>query len=209
MIPSGVASLDVWCGSYEPPTAAALEGYVPPDGVRVAFGGAGRDVAGFRRTHAEAMQAARVAALAGDSATAVTSYQRVELVSLLAGDLPRARRFVAAQLGPLASTSEPAELRETVLAFLVAGGSGTRAAKELYVHQNTVTYRVKRAEELMGRGSTTTRSNWCALTLAAALGPPCWPTRSPLAEPAQPLWRDHNAPGTSSPAPIGRGAGRP
>ena len=108
VIPSGVASLDVWCGSYEPPTAAALEGYVPPDGVRVAFGGSGQDVAGFRRTHAEAMQAARVAALAGDSATAVTSYQRVELVSLLAGDLPRARRFVAAQLGPLASTSEPA-----------------------------------------------------------------------------------------------------
>ena len=100
VIPSGVASLDVWCGSYEPPTAAALEGYVPPDGVRVALGGSGRDVAGFRRTHAEAMQAARVAALAGDSATAVTSYQRVELVSLLAGDLPRARRFVAARLGP-------------------------------------------------------------------------------------------------------------
>jgi PucR C-terminal helix-turn-helix domain/GGDEF-like domain len=172
VIPSGVASLDVWCGSYEPPTAAALEGYVPPDGVRVAFGGSGRDVAGFRRTHAEAMQAARVAALAGDSATAVTSYQRVELVSLLAGDLPSARRFVAAQLGPLASTAEPAErLRETVLAFLVAGGSGTRAAKELYVHQNTVTYRVKRAEELMGRRVNHNPVELvCALTLAAALG---------------------------------------
>ena len=171
VIPSGVASLDVWCGSYEPPTAAALEGYVPPDGVRVALGGSGRDVAGFRRTHAEAMQAARVAALAGDSATAVTSYQRVELVSLLAGDLPRARRFVAAQLGPLASTSEPAErLRETVLAF-VAGGSGTRAAKGLYVHQNTVTYRVKRAEELMGRRVNHNPVELvCALTLAAALG---------------------------------------
>ena len=104
--------------------------------------------------------------------TAVTSYQRVELVSLLASDLPRARRFVAAQLGPLASTSEPAErLRETVLAFLVAGGSGTRAAKELYVHQNTVTYRVKRAEELMGRRVNHNPVELvCALTLAAALG---------------------------------------
>jgi hypothetical protein len=172
VIPSGVASLDVWCGSYEPPTTATLERYEPPDGVRVAFGGPGRDVAGFRRTHAEAMQAARVAALARDSAMAVTSYQRVELVSLLAGDLPRARRFVAAQLGPLASTSESSErLRETVLAFLVAGGSGTRAAKQLYVHQNTVTYRVKRAEELMGRRVNHNPVELvCALTLAAALG---------------------------------------
>jgi PucR-like helix-turn-helix protein/diguanylate cyclase with GGDEF domain len=173
VIPSGLASLDVWWGSYEPPATAALEGYEPPDGVRVAFSGPGRDVAGFRRTHAEAMRAARVAALAGDSAAAVTSYQRVELVSLLASDLPRARRFVAAQLGPLASISEPTErLRETVLAFLVAGGSGTRAAKKLYVHQNTVTYRVKRAEELMGRQvSHNSVELVCALTLAAALGP--------------------------------------
>jgi DNA-binding PucR family transcriptional regulator len=118
------------------------------------------------------VQAARVAALAGDSATAVTSYERVELVSLLASDLPRARRFVAAQLGPLASTSEPAaRLRETVLAFLVAGGSATHAAKELYVHQNTVTNRVKRAEELMGRRVNHSPVELvCALELAAALG---------------------------------------
>jgi PucR C-terminal helix-turn-helix domain/GGDEF-like domain len=173
VIPSGVASLDVWWGSYEPAGTAGLERYEPPEGVRIAFGAPARDVAGFRRSHVEAVQAARVAALAGDSATAVTSYRRVELVSLLASDLPGARRFVAAQLGPLASRSEPVErLRETVLAFLGHGGSGTRAAKDLHVHQNTVTYRVKRAEELMGRRvSDNPVELTCALTLAAALGP--------------------------------------
>jgi DNA-binding PucR family transcriptional regulator len=62
-------------------------------------------------------------------------------------------------------------LRETVLAFLSRGGSGTRAAKDLHVHQNTVTYRVKRAEELMGRRvSDDPIELTCALTLAAALG---------------------------------------
>ena len=82
----------------------------------------------------------------------MTNYADVELVSLLADDLPRARAFVAGQLGPLASTAEPAtRLRETVLAFLSYGGSATRVAKELYVHQNTVAYRVKRAEEILGR----------------------------------------------------------
>ena len=173
VIASGLASLDVWWGSYEPVGTAALERYEPPEGVRIAFGVPARDVAGFRRSHVEAVQAAREAALAGDSATTVTSYRRVELVSLLASDLPRARRFVAAQLGPLASRSAPVErLRETVLAFLGHGGSGTRAAKDLHVHQNTVTYRVKRAEELMGRRvSDDPVELTCALTLAAAFGP--------------------------------------
>ena len=173
VVPCGLASLDVWWGAYEPVPTDALERYEPPAGVRVAFGTLGHGIAGFRRSHAEAVQAARVATLAGDGAQAVTSYGRVELVSLLARDLPRARRFVASQLGPLASTAEPAaRLRETVLAFLVAGGSGTRVAKQLYVHQNTVAYRVKRAEELLRRPvSVNPVELTCALTLAAALGP--------------------------------------
>ena len=180
VIPSGVASLDVWCGSYEPPTAAALEGYVPPDGVRVAFGGSGRD-AGFRRTHAEAMQAARVAALAGDSATAVTSYQRVELVSLLAGDLPRARRFVAAQLGPLASTSEPAErLRETVRVPRRRGQRHPRRQGALRAPEHRDLSRQAGGGADGLDGSTTTRSNWCVRSRwPPPLEPPCWPTRSP------------------------------
>src|SRR6185436_5151660 len=105
VVPSGVASLDVWCASFEPPATETLERYEPPEGIRVAFGAPGQGVAGFRRSHAEAVVAARVATLASD-ATAVTSYRGVELVSLLAGDLPRARRFVASRLGPLAATTE-------------------------------------------------------------------------------------------------------
>ena len=103
----------------------------------------------------------------------MTRYERVELVSLLAGDFPRAKAFVARRLGPLASPGEPAErLRETVLAFLTAGGSATRVAKQLFVHQNTVAYRVKRAEELLGRRVTDDPVELeCALTLAAVLGP--------------------------------------
>jgi DNA-binding PucR family transcriptional regulator len=93
-------------------------------------------------------------------------------VSLLAADLPRARAFVAARLGPLAARSEQAgRLRETVRALLAAGGSARRAAKELYVHQNTVTYRVKRAEELLGRRITEDPVELiCALTLTGTLG---------------------------------------
>jgi PucR C-terminal helix-turn-helix domain/GGDEF-like domain len=173
VVPSGAARFDVWCGSFGRPATDALEHYEPPPGVLVAFGRPAEGVAGFRRSHAEALQAARVRSLAGDSGGAVTGYARVELVSLLAADLPRARAFVADQLGPLASTAEPAErVRDTVLAFLASGGSATGAAKDLYVHQNTVVYRVKKAEEMLEHKVTENPIELiCALTLAATLGP--------------------------------------
>src|SRR3954454_4308473 len=91
VIPSGVASFDVWWGSFDPPATEALEAYAPPEGIRIAFGEPGHGVGGFRRSHADAVHAARIATLAGDSAPAVTAYPRVELVSLLATNLPRAR----------------------------------------------------------------------------------------------------------------------
>jgi DNA-binding PucR family transcriptional regulator len=170
-VPSGAARFDVWCGSFEPPDTDALERYEPPAEVLVAFGRPAAGIAGFRSSHAEALQAARIASLARDMP--VTGYARVELVSLLAGDLPRARAFVADQLGPLATRAEPAQrLRDTVLAFLSSGGSVKTVAKKLYVHQNTVAYRVKRAEEMLGRKvSERPIELTCALTLADILGP--------------------------------------
>ena len=173
VVPSGAARFDAWCGAFETQATEALERYEPPAGVLVAFGKPGKGIGGFRSSHAEALQAARIGSLTRGDQSAVTSYERVELVSLLAGDLARARAFVTGQLGPLASTAEPAErLRATVLAFLSSGGSATRVAKELFVHQNTVAYRVKRAEELLGRKVTARPIELtCALTLAAVLGP--------------------------------------
>lgn len=173
VLPSGAARFDVWCGSFDIPATDALERYEPPPAVLVAFGRPWNGTGGFRRSHAEALQAARIGSLGRGATCAVTSYARVELVSLLAGDLPRARAFVTGQLGPLAVTAEPAErLRNTVLAFLASGGSATRVAKELYVHQNTVAYRIKRAEEMLGHKVTESPIELtCALTLAATLGP--------------------------------------
>jgi hypothetical protein len=169
VVPSGAARFDAWWGSFDAPATEPLERYEPPSGVLVAFGKPAKGIAGFRRSHAEALQAARIGSLTRGATSAVTSYERVELVSLLAG----ARAFVAGQLGALASKTEPTErLRATVLAFLVCGGSATRVAKELYVHQNTVGYRVKRAEELLGRKVTERPIELtCALKLAAVLGP--------------------------------------
>jgi DNA-binding PucR family transcriptional regulator len=172
VVASGAARFDVWCGSFDPPATEALERYEPPPSVLVAFGNPGEGIPGFRSSYGEAKQAARIGALVGDSNSSVTSYARVELVSLLASDLPRARAFVASQLGPLAITGGTAErLRETVLAFLVSGGSPTHVAEELFVHKNTVSERIKRAEEMLGRGVNESPLELeAALTLAVSLG---------------------------------------
>ncbi|MDA0159893.1 helix-turn-helix domain-containing protein [Solirubrobacter ginsenosidimutans] len=173
VVATGAATVDVWSGALRPPgPLTGLDAYVPPDGILVAVGTPGQGIDGFRRSHVEALQAGRVAALARGAAAAVTRYERVELVALLASDFPRARAFVGTRLGSLAAPDESAgRLRETVLAFLVAGGSATRVAKLLFVHQNTVAYRVKRAEELLGRRVTDDPIELtCALTLAAVLG---------------------------------------
>lgn len=173
IVPRGAASLDVWVGSYETVDPTRLERYEPPEGIRVAFGRPARGLEGFRRSHREAVQAARVAALARNLDHQVVGYAQVELVSLLASDIPRAREFVATRLGPLATASESSQrLRETLRAFLAAGGRSLRAAKVLYVHQNTVVYRVKRAEELLGRRvNDEPLELMCALLLADTLGP--------------------------------------
>jgi len=58
-------------------------------------------------------------------------------------------------------------------------------AKELYVHQNTVAYRVKKAEEMLGRRVTEQPAELtCALTLAATLGPAVLVTEDAITAPA-------------------------
>jgi transposase-like protein len=115
------------------------------------FGPAGRGPAGFRASHLDA-EAAFALQSAGRSASAVTAYRDVDLVSLLLADRERAVRFARAELGELAA-AEPAtvELRRTLAMYLEEGGSPSSAAQRLDVSRNTVTYRVRRAEELLGR----------------------------------------------------------
>jgi DNA-binding PucR family transcriptional regulator len=59
---------------------------------------------------------------------------------------------VLATLGGLATDDEHhARLRDTLLVFLQAGGSYKTTAERLMLHKNTVQYRVRKAEESLGR----------------------------------------------------------
>jgi len=52
----------------------------------------------------------------------------------------------------IALTSERNDgLRDTARVFLQSGGSYTATADQLFLHRNTVQYRIRQAEELRGR----------------------------------------------------------
>ena len=120
--------------------------------VRVAVGDPGASIGGFARSHRHALVAQAVALAAGQAARPVTPYADVSGLGFLCQDLDRAREWVRETLRGLAADDEPhARLRESVEAFLDTGGSLTAAAERLGCHKNTVQYRIRRAEEVLGR----------------------------------------------------------
>lgn len=173
-VPAGAATLWAWCGSAAPIGGHAVErlaGFRADDGVRVAAGEPAHGIDGFQATHAQALESCRVAVLAG-SRWPTTRYASIELVSLLTSDFERARAFVGRELGPLAGDEDGVRrLRATLLVFLQTGGSHVKTARRVGIHQNTVAYRIARAEELLGRAVTASRAQLeAALLLAETLG---------------------------------------
>jgi DNA-binding PucR family transcriptional regulator len=117
-------------------------------GVRFAFGEPGLGVAGFRRTHQQALSAQAVALAAGSAAPPVTTFAEVAPLALMSGSLELLRAWVIETLGQLADDDDHnARLRETVRVFLQENGSYKATAERLVLHKNTVQYRVRKAEE--------------------------------------------------------------
>jgi DNA-binding PucR family transcriptional regulator len=96
----------------------------------------------------------------------------VAVVALLAGDLDAAGEFVRRQLGGLADRSAPmAALRTTLHHYLDAERSLVDVAGRLHVARGTVTYRVRRAQEVLGHDVDDHRFELrTALVLAEELG---------------------------------------
>jgi len=119
--------------------------------LHVAFGDAVRGVAGFRLTHQQAI-AAQAVALAGGSPPRAVSYGEVAPVAMMLGSADLLRAWVLSTLAGLAVDDEHhARLRDTLLVFLDTGGSYKTTAERLVLHKNTVQYRIRKAEESLGR----------------------------------------------------------
>ncbi|MBP8535844.1 helix-turn-helix domain-containing protein [Streptomyces sp. MK37H] len=143
--------------------------------IRAAFGTPGSGVAGFRRSHREAERGERVERLrreAGRAPRHATAYADVAAIALLATDLDAAGDFVRRELGGLAARSAPMEaLRTTLYHYIGAERSLVDVARRLHVARGTVTYRVKRAQEVLGHDLDDRRFTLhTALALAEELG---------------------------------------
>ena len=140
-------------------------------GLRLAAGSPRAGAAGVRRSHRDALAADRMPA-PDDGGPAVVRYHDVDLCALLAADLEQARCFVRDHLGGLAdSRPDIDELRETLTQYYRANMSLLGAAAPLHVHRNTVVYRLRRIEQILGHPVTEgTLEVRCALLLVERFG---------------------------------------
>jgi PucR C-terminal helix-turn-helix domain/GGDEF-like domain len=122
-----------------------------PD-IHFAFGDAAKGTAGFRLTHQQAIAAQAVALAAGSPPARVVAFSEVAPVAMMLGSSDLLRAWVLSTLADLAIDDEyHARLRDTLLIFLQTGGSYKTTAERLVLHKNTVQYRIRRAEESLGR----------------------------------------------------------
>jgi Purine catabolism regulatory protein-like family/PucR C-terminal helix-turn-helix domain/GGDEF-like domain len=104
----------------------------------------------------EAESALRLAAMrAGTDPVSVVTSDEVASHELLLASVPGSvlQSFHDRLLGPLLAYDERhrAELLPTLREFLACSGSWNACAAKMYVHVNTVRYRIRRIEELTGR----------------------------------------------------------
>lgn len=172
VLPVGAHRVWAWGSrTARPPIPADAGSVSPAAGIRISTGLAGIGVDGFRRSHQQASQAARI----GATSTCddwLFRYDELDIVAMLSEDLSAAGEFVVRELGALAGPSTSAAvMRHTLKCYLDRDRSLARTAEHLHVARNTVAYRVQRAEQLRGRPATERRLQLhAALTLADELG---------------------------------------
>ena len=103
----------------------------------------------------EAGSARRLAALRSDTPISVVTSDEVASHELPLATVPASvlRSFRERLLGPLVAydNRHRAELLPTLREFLACSGSWNACAAKMYVHVNTVRYRIRRIEDLTGR----------------------------------------------------------
>jgi hypothetical protein len=166
--PLALTSRTAWMSKRRPFTGEELDALTFEGGARVAAGTSQPGLDGFRLSYQQALEARRVAVLAGRRSGTVTRYSAVALTALATVDLDQSRAFVDAQLGELAGEEDLARrLAATLRVYLDENASPTRTAQRLGIHANTVANRVRQAEKLLGRPLADQRLELhVALTLA-------------------------------------------
>lgn len=112
-------------------------------------------IEGIARSHDEAIEALQIAAARGDSAGRAVAFTDV-LLDHIVHRADDSEALLAEILQPIREYDDArrAGLMATLRAYFDSSFSLTHAAEALYVHPNTVVYRLKRIKELTGRDPT-------------------------------------------------------
>jgi len=128
--------------------------------IHFAFGAAAKGTTGFRLTHQQAVAAQAVALAAGPPAPRAVAFSEVAPVAMMLSSAELLRAWVLSTMADLAIDDEHhARLRDTLLVFLRSGGSYKTTAERLVLHKNTIQYRIRKAEESLGRPVGDNRHN--------------------------------------------------
>jgi DNA-binding PucR family transcriptional regulator len=140
---------------------------LPPD-TFLALGTPASGPDGFRLSHRQALEAARVMRLTG---APVGRYDDVSLQALVLRDARAARDFVWRELGPLLQDGKRVEiLLETLQTYVASGWNAASTGARLGVHERTVGYRLATIEQRLGHPLTARRDELgVALRIHAAL----------------------------------------
>jgi hypothetical protein len=134
--------------------APQLEAGLPGERVTIGVSTLSCGIGNLAGALQEARSARRIAELRPGSVCVVTG-DEVDSHDLLLASVPGGvlRSFRERLLGPLTNYDDRhrAELVPTLREFLECSGSWNSCASKMYVHVNTVRYRIRRIEELTGR----------------------------------------------------------
>lgn len=155
---AGRHELWAWLATRAVPDVATIAATVERHGARAAIGGTFPGVDGFRTSHREAIDTQKFV-LRGGSSSSVTAYGDIELACLMSENPDAARHLVERELGKLAEPDPALDIvRETLSQYLRNGSNIVLTASELFVHRNTVRYRLDQAEQLVGHPLTERRT---------------------------------------------------
>jgi len=172
-VPGHGESLWAWLGGRPalPDAWRKLARAAATSETHLALGRPASGVEGFRRSHRQASEAARVARL---RPAALVYYDDVALEALLLRDERAARAFVEEEIGPLLTDDDRVRiLLRTLRTYVDAGWVAASAAALLGVHERTIAYRLAAIEKLLSHPLTQRRQEvGAALRLASVVGGP-------------------------------------
>jgi DNA-binding PucR family transcriptional regulator len=170
IVPGHTGSAWGWLGSSSIASSwsnLSRQLHLPTD-TFLALGAPAEGADGFRLSHRQALEAARVLRLTGE---ALGTYDDLSLDALVLRDERAARDFMRRELGPLLDDHKRTQaLLETLRVYAHSNWNAASTGARLGVHERTVGYRLATIEERLGHSLAARREEiGVALRLHATL----------------------------------------